>query len=129
VPFLDHRVVELAFRMPGAVKYAGDVPKAVLRRAMRGVVPDAVLDRTDKRGFETPATLWLRQGHAAAVRELVTAGAAVRRGILDRRAARDVVEAFLAGQRGPEHEIWRLVNLELWLRAFFDERAGALEAA
>lgn len=59
VPFLDHRLVELAVGLPIERKLSGGVNKAVLRDAMRGIVPDAVLNRNDKLGFTTPMVEWL----------------------------------------------------------------------
>jgi asparagine synthase (glutamine-hydrolysing) len=120
VPFLDVHVVELAFAMPGAVKAADALTKQVLRQAMQGVVPEPILARTDKRGFETPVVPWLRRHHAGALVDLLVSGRAVERGILDGDRTRRAVEASLAGGRGAGHDIWRLVHLELWLRSFFD---------
>jgi asparagine synthase (glutamine-hydrolysing) len=120
VPFLDVHLVELAFAMPGAIKAADALTKQVLRRAMRGIVPDPILDRTDKRGFETPVVPWLQRHHAAALVDLLASGRAVERGILDRERTRKVVEAGLAGGRGAGHDVWRLVHLELWLRSCVD---------
>ncbi len=119
VPLLDYRLVELAFRMPGVVKADGALTKQVLRQAMTGIVPPEILARTDKRGFETPTTIWLRRHHGPALVDLVTNGQAVARGILDRSRTRQTLRAFLDDGRGPGHEIWRLLNLELWLREYF----------
>lgn len=67
-PFMDHRLVEFAFSLPDALKVRTDrrgrggprvVTKAVLRGALRGLVPDAILKRPDKVGFPSPVALWL----------------------------------------------------------------------
>ena len=120
VPFLDYRVVEFAFRLPAAAKLAGGVTKRVLRDAMRGVVPDSILARTDKRGFEAPVVRWLAARHAGWLREMLVGGRAVERGFVVRRAVAGLVDELLARPRGPGHEVWRLLSLELWLRAAFD---------
>ncbi|MBK9184730.1 MAG: hypothetical protein IPM83_16980 [Ignavibacteria bacterium] len=61
VPFLDHRLVQLCFSMPNEHKVHLGETKRVLRAGMRGIVPDAVLDRRDKTGFITPGHIaWLR---------------------------------------------------------------------
>jgi asparagine synthase (glutamine-hydrolysing) len=54
VPFLDHRLVELAFQLPDEHKIDAGITKRVLRQAMAGLVPEQVLSRTDKMVFETP---------------------------------------------------------------------------
>ena len=58
LPFLDHRLVELTFRLPTRQVLSGAESKRILRRAMRGVVPDFILRRSDKIGFETPWRRW-----------------------------------------------------------------------
>jgi asparagine synthase (glutamine-hydrolysing) len=120
VPFLDYRVIELAFQLAPAQKLAGGETKGVLRRAMRGIVPDSILDRRDKRGFETPVMPWLLQRHFAWLEDLLLAGRAVERGLLDRAAVAAALARNAGGLRGPGHELWRMVSLELWLRAAFD---------
>jgi len=122
VPFLDYRLVELAFALPPEVKLDHGVTKRVLREAMAGIVPASILARTDKRGFETPVVRWLLARHAGWLKETLLGGRAVERGFLNRRAVGRLLERQLARPRGPGHEVWRLVSLELWLRAFF--RAG-----
>ncbi len=129
VPFLDYRVIELAFQLPPAAKLHGGETKGVLRRAMRGVVPDSILDRSDKRGFETPVMPWLLRGHAAWLRDLLLAGRAVDRGLLDSTEVAAMLDRNAGGLRGPGHELWRMVSLELWLRAAFDAAGFATAAA
>lgn len=58
-PFLDNDVVELAARLPTALKCRQGRGKHILRRAMRGILPDAILDRP-KKGFGIPLTAWLK---------------------------------------------------------------------
>ncbi len=79
LPFLDYRLVEYAFSLPDAMRLDGDTTKAVLRRALADRIPPAVLARRDKKGFETPADLWLRGRYAGeARRRLLGPGAAAR---------------------------------------------------
>ena len=61
VPFLDHELMEHAWALPDPLKIAGGVGKALLRKAARGRVPQAILDRP-KQGFATPTAAWLRGG-------------------------------------------------------------------
>ena len=59
VPFLDHRLVEFAFRLPGEFKVRGVDTKAILREAMRGVLPEPIRTRKDKIGFRAePSATW-----------------------------------------------------------------------
>jgi len=62
VPFLDHRLVELAFALPDDFKRRGGWSKYGLRRALDGFLPASVVWRRDKKGFPTPLGNWLRDG-------------------------------------------------------------------
>ena len=119
VPFLDHRIVELAFRMPWGEKVRGGSPKDVLRRAMRGVVPDDIIDRRDKIGFRAdPAAAWrFAERHRAALLESRTQW---EREWIDPAG----VAALLDGadrSSGAEFSLWRAVNLKLWLRSHWGD--------
>jgi asparagine synthase (glutamine-hydrolysing) len=124
VPYLDHRLVELAFSLPEDVKLSGVVPKAVLRRALADALPPEVLARRDKIGFraDASATHRLAREHAAALaearthyeREWLEPGT-----VAELLATRDESDAA-------EFALWRVVNLKLWLRQFWDPERDAL---
>jgi asparagine synthase (glutamine-hydrolysing) len=115
VPFLDHEFVELAGRIPPTLKLA-DGGKGVLKRASRGVVPDAVIDRT-KGSFPVPAIRQLQGLYLDRVRDALSDPAARRRQLFDDNA----VQAMLAD---PNHTrttlgsnaLWQLALLEMWLQ-------------
>lgn len=112
VPFLDRALTEFTFRLPERFFVTDDgVTKNLLRSAMRGVVPDAVLDRRDKIGFVTPEAEWLQELSGD---ELNSANI----GFLDATASRDwhtMSEAALGLGAGGQ---WRLLNLARWVRVF-----------
>jgi len=60
VPFLDYRLVEWLVALPTGIKLADGRTKAVMRQGLRGLVPDAILDRRDKMGFVTAQEVWMR---------------------------------------------------------------------
>ncbi len=114
-PFLDHELVELAARCPPEHKLA-EGGKGVLKRAARGIVPDAVIDRP-KGYFPVPALSHLEGGVLELVRDALHAPAARARGLFDP----GVVERMLAAPN--EHRtnldgssLWQLGLLELWLQ-------------
>jgi len=91
----------------------------VLRAAMRGLVPEVVLDRTDKIGFATPERDWmLGTARAWMANELA---AAKRRGLIA-PAAIDREWSRLQAGANNSGNVWRIVNLELWYRRFIDAR-------
>jgi asparagine synthase (glutamine-hydrolysing) len=117
LPFLDHRLVEYVFSLPSSDLVGAGVTKRILRSAMRGIVPDVVLDRTDKIGFATPEREWmLGPARRWIEREI---GAARQRALLN-PAGIDREWRRLLGGAGHSGNVWRIVNLELWLRKFID---------
>ena len=116
VPFLDHELVELAGRIPPEMKLA-DGGKGVLKRAARGIVPDAVIDRR-KGYFPVPAIRQLEGPLLEKVRSALTDPAARGRGLF--RA--DAVDALLADPNRARttlgsNALWQLGLLELWLQS------------
>lgn len=106
VPFLDHKFVEYSLGIPTAMKLAGGESKHILKRAVRGLIPDEIIDRP-KQGFGVPVHEWFAARLGPQIRESV--GRFVREtGILDAAA----VEAVLKAGRGTE--AWYLYNLAEW---------------
>ena len=91
VPFLDHELMEHAWSLPDHLKIHNGVGKALLRKAARGRVPQAILDRP-KMGFGTPTAAWLRGG----MRELA-ARRAHRQPLAGARALRSRLRARAPG--------------------------------
>jgi asparagine synthase (glutamine-hydrolyzing) len=60
MPFLDHRIVSFAFSLPANAKVRNGYTKAIVRDAMKGLMPDAIAYRKDKIGFNSPFSDWLR---------------------------------------------------------------------
>jgi asparagine synthase (glutamine-hydrolysing) len=114
LPFLDRGVVELALSLPPAFLLRGGLRKAVLRDAVRDVVPASVLDRRDKIGFEPPQDAWLAdEGVRARMAEVLLDPGARTAPLVDR----GTLEADVAAGRWRDaRAAWRVFNLELWLR-------------
>ena len=58
-PFLDHRLVEFLFTLPPHYKHDHGETKVVMRRALKGLLPEPILNRQDKLGYQAPMTAWL----------------------------------------------------------------------
>jgi asparagine synthase (glutamine-hydrolysing) len=118
VPFLDDAFVERVLAMPSRLKLRGLTTKAVLRAALRGRIPPAILSRP-KMGFPVPIGDWLRRRFWPLVSEFVLSERA-----LDRRLFRADAVAELANEHrlggGHGDRLWLLVNLEVWQRVFLD---------
>lgn len=61
LPFLDYRLVEYCLNMDSKLKFNKGITKKVLREAMRGIVPEAIINRNDKMGFVTPQYSWMNK--------------------------------------------------------------------
>lgn len=115
VPFLDHEFVEFAGAIPPELKLA-DGGKGVMKRAARGIVPDAVIDRT-KGYFPVPAIRQLEGPYLERVRQALHAPEARERGLFDP----GTVERMLQDPNGTRTEIganalWQLGLIEMWLQ-------------
>lgn len=114
VPFLDHRLVELCFAMPNEHKIYRGETKRVLRAAMRGIVPDPVLDRKDKTGFITPGHIaWLR----GALSHLLDGDWSDLDWAIDRSALNEILQAYRRGDNSNALFVWRLAMLRAFLSA------------
>jgi len=113
VPFLTHDLADFLLGLPEAylVSPQGE-SKHLLRAALRGLVPDAVLDRRDKIGFATPESLWLK---ALGPLALQWCDACSTVPFLNPAAVRRTFERELFGDGTPTSSTWRLLNLCGWL--------------
>ena len=108
-PFLDHRIVEFAFNLPPEMKIREFRTKYILRQAVRGIVPDEVIDRVDKKGLVVPFNQWLAKDLKSWTR-----------GLLSSLAKRITIPDD--GGRGEfDRGLYTRVSLELWFRNFFPD--------
>lgn len=112
-PFLDADVMDLAFSMPGHLKIRNGERKWVLKRAMRGVLPDTILNRR-KEGFSIPIKNWLRRELEPLMRELLAPDRMTRRGLVEAREVTRLVDAHVAGRENHAHTLFPLMVFERW---------------
>ena len=119
VPYLDHELVEHVVRMPDRFKIRGLTTKAVLREALRSLVPRRILSRR-KLGFPVPFGRWARERFAASIRSTVAGPRARARGLFDPVVLERLVSEHESGATSHADRLWLLLNLELWQRVFID---------
>jgi asparagine synthase (glutamine-hydrolysing) len=119
VPFLDHVLVEHVVTLPGRYKLRGWQTKAVLREALRDLVPPQILARK-KMGFPVPVGRWLRGPFWPLVEEFVLGPRALQRGLFEPPFLRRLAEEHRAGRAEHGDRLWLLANLEIWQRIFLD---------
>lgn len=117
VPFLDYRVVEFCLSLIDDEKVGGGVSKKVLRNSMRGIVPDAVLDRRDKMGFVTAESLWMCRDEPKLFRAAIAEAVEKFPNIFSTKLV-DQFDQTLDGKRPFDHRYWRAISISSWAKAF-----------
>jgi asparagine synthase (glutamine-hydrolysing) len=118
VPFLTPEIVEFVLSLPEEYLIARDgTSKAVFRAAMRGIVPDQILDRRDKVPFATPEIAWLAKS-SDWVEDVLASDAAIDSSILNVHEVRREAERLFSGVGASVSSLWRCLNLIAWVREF-----------
>jgi len=125
-PFLDHRLIEFATRIPAVLKLRGATTKYFLRQALRGLLPDEILQRP-KMGFAVPLGPWLRSELRAMAFDTLLDSRASQRGYFRPAAIRRLLEEHSAGLHDHAARLWSLLWLELWHRMFVDVHLPELQ--
>jgi len=113
-PFLDHRIVEFAARLPERFKIRGSRQKWILKQAMRGKIPPAILSRP-KAGLDIPAHEWFRGPLLGLLSDTLSGSRGIEslfrtetiRRLMDRHASREINAGY---------QLWGLLTLLLWIR-------------
>jgi asparagine synthase (glutamine-hydrolysing) len=117
VPFLDHRVIEFAAKVPSREKSTWRSSKGILKKTMRGILPEPILTRK-KMGFPTPIEIMFRGPLLPYVHEILNDRRTRDRGYF----RSDFIDRLLAQLRSGHcvsyRLAWRLIVLEEWHRAF-----------
>ena len=116
VPFLDHKLVELAARMPERVLTRGLRTKVLLRQALQPYLAPGTLRRR-KVGFTAPIGPWFRKSLKPLVADLLLSPEARARGYFNRASTERFVREHFDGVRDRQKQLWALVNFELWCRS------------
>ena len=112
VPLIDHRVVELAWRLPPQIR-VGREGKAALRAVLRRRVPDALVNRP-KMGFGVPIDVWLRGPLRDWAEALLEPSRVAREGFLDPQVVGETWRAHLDGRSAVQHRLWAILMFQAW---------------
>ena len=123
VPFLDYRVVEFLSSLPEDQKIRGGVTKYILRNAIKGIVPEEIRLRMDKKGFSTPEEVWMKDDLKDNILSVLNSESFRARKYWNADEVLKAYRDFLDGKSKYSSEIWRIVCTEMWLRMFFDSRS------
>jgi asparagine synthase (glutamine-hydrolysing) len=125
-PLLDHKLVEFAATVPADFALRGRTTKYLFKQAMRGLLPDAIVDRT-KQGFAVPLAHWFRGDWSGFARDVLLSDTCRQRGILEPRYIEQLLRLHDGG-RDLDQAIWTLVSFEQWCRTFIDRAPRATPA-
>ena len=123
MPFLDPKFVEYGIALDDNVKVRNGYTKAILRDSMKGIMPDNVRLRVDKKGFTIPQEEWFRtEKFQNLVMDILTSESFKSRGYIIPEEAIKLYKKHLRGEVNVSKDIWKWVNLELWFRYFIDKK-------
>jgi asparagine synthase (glutamine-hydrolysing) len=114
-PFLDHRIVEFAARLPESLKIRNNTLKAVLRHTMRDKLPAFVLHRK-KEGFDIPAHDWLRGPLRPLLLDTLTREAVEKSNLFDWNVVERLIRSHLNRRANLGYHLWGLLTLFLWMK-------------
>jgi asparagine synthase (glutamine-hydrolysing) len=115
LPFLDYRLVSLAFSLPGEWKLRGGWNKYVVREAMKGVIAENVRTRRDKMGFPTPSKDWWGGPWFEPMMDLLDSAPLRDAGVCDTGAVRNELERHRNGAVDVAAPLFRLAEFATWL--------------
>lgn len=121
-PFLDHRLVELATRMPPGVKLRGWEKKAVLRDVMRPVLPARIMHKR-KQGFCVPLREWFRSSFDEMFGDyLESDNSCLSNDVFDRRVIQQFASEHRAGKADHSSKLWTLLNYAAWQDQYISQQ-------
>jgi asparagine synthase (glutamine-hydrolysing) len=119
VPFLDVQLVEYMCRLPAALKLRGSQGKFILRQAMQGILPEAILKRR-KAPFASPMRRWLRHDLRGMVQDILSPATLKRKGIFDPVQVEKLIHEHQTGGQDHMHAILAVLTFELWHQTFIE---------
>jgi len=128
MPFMDWRLVTLAFALPDESKIGGGYTKRILRLSMDGLMPDPIRLRTKKVHFSAPITRWARQGLGTWLADIADSRAFQESAIWNGKAARYAITQAVAGKTTID-AVWPIINAHLLQQHFKSERRRIVRKA
>jgi len=114
-PFLDHRIVEFAARLPEKFKVKGSKLKYILRHLMRDKLPHSILHRK-KQGFDIPTHHWLRTSLKPLLLDTVNRNTIEQTGLLEWAEVEQILDAHQNRRANYGYHLWGLLTLCSWMK-------------
>ncbi len=117
VPLLDSRIVDLISRMPAGMKFKGGEMKYLLKKAIKDIMPEKIMNRKDKMGFPVPLHIWLKGKTKKFITDVLLSRKSRERGIINVQS----VEKLIKSEQPFSRALWGFLCLELWFNQFIDK--------
>lgn len=118
-PFLDHKLMEFAAKLPVEYKMKGFVKKYILKKAIKNMIPKENIQRK-KMGFGMPVGEWLRTDLRVFLEETLSSKASLGRGYFKPQAVKTMLGQHILRKKDYSFQLWALLMLELWHKRFID---------
>jgi asparagine synthase (glutamine-hydrolysing) len=118
VPFLDHRLVELAFKMPGCLKLKNGKTKYILKETFKDLLPPMIYRRS-KAGFEVPISRWLKNELKYLLDQYLAEDRIQNQGIFDPGIIKQLVGNHLSGKTDTSWMLWNIIVFQSWYENYF----------
>ncbi len=115
MPLLDHRVLELAWRLPLRMKVRNGESKWLLKRVLHRHVPQSLMERP-KMGFGVPVNEWVRGPMRAWAEDLLSESRLRADGMLNPRLVRELWSRHVAGLSDEGDSLWQVLMFQAWFR-------------
>lgn len=115
VPILDHRLVEFAAEIPAHYKIRGLTTKWILRRLMKGRLPEEILTGA-KKGFSPPIPRWIAGPLKPFVQEMLSESSVKKTGLIEPAFVKRILEEHWERKQDHHRRIWAILNFVLWHR-------------
>jgi len=125
VPFLDHELVEFTASIPAQFAIKGLAGKQILKEAVEDLLPHDIIYRK-KMGFPTPWAYWLAGPQLDDLEKMLLGPRALERGFFEPDTVKKMFAEHRANRRDHGNRIWRLLNLETWMRVCIDRDSASL---
>jgi asparagine synthase (glutamine-hydrolysing) len=116
VPLLDRRIVDLISGMPAGMKFRGAEMKYLLKKAVKDLLPESIMNRKDKMGFPVPLHIWSKTNSSKFFKDILLSKDARERGIFNTR----MIENLIQNEQAFGRSLWGVLSIELWFKQFID---------
>lgn len=117
VPFLDHELVELVYRIPSKMRTRKGDPKYLLKRIVKNLLPKELLT-APKKGFVLPLTLWTRNELKSIIEETLSPGYLKEQGIFSDQIYNKLVKPHLTEVKDYTQMVWTLLMFQIWHQVY-----------